>query len=63
MFDESNQGRLNLSIPKSHEVEARRTYENDKAGVIYMALRPGQSLKNIQHPLTFSSTFPKEREL
>lgn len=46
-----------------HEVEAKRIYENEKAGVIFMALRPGQSQKTYNPPLMFSSTFSKEGEL
>ena len=34
-----------------HEVEAKRIYENDKIGVIYMALKPGQSLKKHTTPV------------
>lgn len=34
-----------------HEVEAKRIYENEKAGVIFMALRPGQSLKKHTTPV------------
>jgi mannose-6-phosphate isomerase-like protein (cupin superfamily) len=34
-----------------HEVEAKRIYENGKIGVIYMALKPGQSLKKHTTPV------------
>ena len=34
-----------------HEVEAKRIYENDKIGVIYMALKPGKSLKKHTTPV------------
>ena len=34
-----------------HEVEAKRIYETEKAGVIYMALEPGQSLKKHTTPV------------
>jgi quercetin dioxygenase-like cupin family protein len=34
-----------------HEVEAKRIYENQKASVIYMALKPGQSLKKHTTPI------------
>ncbi len=34
-----------------HEVEAKRIFENEKASVIQMALKPGQSLKKHTTPV------------
>jgi mannose-6-phosphate isomerase-like protein (cupin superfamily) len=34
-----------------HEVEAKRIFENEKASVIHMALKPGQSLKKHTTPV------------